>query len=285
MNTYNISEFIKYLNIDGAKNNAIQIIKYDEHQNIRVKSESVLIDFYMFAVKSDIESDIDYGQTAYDENNTFLYMDKPKSEIQWDVKRPFSGYNLLIEPKLFNRSALGEVFPNYNAHDALFLTKDEELLLKDIYEKAYLENSKSMPSTEILVSYTRLILSYAKTFYTRQFETRRKIYNKIVADFYQNLESYYANSDEFMELPNVAYFAEKSNHSANYFGDVIKHFTDKSPLEIIHEHIITIAKNRLRNSDLTVSQIGYSLGFEYPTYFTRFFKNKTGVTPNNFRNQ
>lgn len=273
------------MNIDGAKNNAIQIIKYDEHQNIRLKSEPVLIDFYMFAVKSDLESDIDYGQTDFDENDAFLYMDKPESEILWDVKRPFSGYNLLIEPKLFNRSALGEVFPNYNAHDALFLTEDEEILLKDIYEKAYLETCKSKPSNEILLSYTRLILSYAKAFYERQFETRRQIYNKIVADFYENLASYYDGQDEFVELPSVAKFAEKSNHSSNYFGDVIKHFTGKSPLELIHEHIITIAKNKLQNPDLTVSQIGYSLGFEYPTYFTRFFKKKTGITPNNFRNQ
>ena len=283
--TYNIPDFLNYLNIEGGKSNSVAVIKYDENQKMRLRSGLVSIDFYMLAIKAGIEGDVDYGQTDLDESSSFLYMDQPKSELQWNVAKPFSGYNFLIDRWLFNKYALGINFPNYEGHEALFLTVDEEILLKDIFEKTYSEYRKEKFSTDILVSYARLIFSYADAFYERQFETRRSLYNQIVADFYQNLESYYDEQGEYVELPNVAFFASRSNHSPNYFGDVIKHFTGNSPLEIIHEHIIKTAKEKLRDPNLTVSQIGYSLGFEYPTYFTRFFKNKTGITPNKFRNR
>lgn len=133
MKTYNIPEFLTYLNIKGGKSNSVAIIKYDENQKMRLKSDLVSIDFYMLAIKAGIEGEIDYGQTDFDESSSFLYMDQPKSELQSNVAKPFSGYNFLIDSRLFNKYALGTNFPNYDNHEALFLTTDEEILLKDIF--------------------------------------------------------------------------------------------------------------------------------------------------------
>lgn len=140
-------------------------------------------------------------------------------------------------------------------------TEAEEILLKDIFEKAYSEYHKDRLSMDVLAAYARLILSYVNAFYERQFETRSKLYNEIVTDFYQNLETYYDDRREVVELPNVAYFADKSNHSPNYFGDVIKHFTGSSPSELIHDHVLATARKKLLDNHLTINQIAYSLGF------------------------
>jgi AraC-like DNA-binding protein len=43
------------------------------------------------------------------------------------------------------------------------------------------------------------------------------------------------------------------------------------------------AKNILNNTDHSVSEIAYSLGFEYPQYFSKLFKQKTGQTPLEYR--
>jgi YesN/AraC family two-component response regulator len=69
----------------------------------------------------------------------------------------------------------------------------------------------------------------------------------------------------------------------HYLGDTIKHYTGKSALNIIHEHIIEEAKILLTASNKTVSEICYMLGFEYPTYFSRLFKKKTNLSPSDFR--
>jgi len=55
--------------------------------------------------------------------------------------------------------------------------------------------------------------------------------------------------------------------------------------DLIHYYLIEEAKSLLLNSDKSVSELAYSLGFEYPQYFSRLFKSKTGMTPGEFRNK
>ena len=72
--------------------------------------------------------------------------------------------------------------------------------------------------------------------------------------------------------------------SPNYFGDLIRKETGKSPKEYIQTKSINIAKEMLWQSKMSISEIGYALGYQYPQYFTRAFKTATGLTPNEYRN-
>jgi AraC-like DNA-binding protein len=63
------------------------------------------------------------------------------------------------------------------------------------------------------------------------------------------------------QLPAVHFFADKLNLSTNYFGDLIKHHTGKTPSEIIQNKIIM--EVQLMSTDKTIAEIGYDLGFEY----------------------
>ena len=283
--THNIPNFLKYLNIDSYKSDAINVSKYDEYKNLKLKSKSIGIDFYCLAIKSNFGKNINYGQTSYDKSDSCLFLDRPDAILEWNLTKPLSGYQILISTELFNKYARDYNFIDYDNHETLFLTEDEKKITIDIFEKAYSEYQKSNFSIKILVSYANLILAYTHSFYERQFETRSKIYNQVVADFYENLDLYFGDRKERQALPTVSFFAQKCNLSPNYFGDVIKHFTGSSPLEHIHDRIITIAKHKLRQPHLTVREIAYSLGFDYPSYFTRFFKQKTGITPTDFRDR
>jgi AraC family transcriptional regulator, transcriptional activator of pobA len=84
-------------------------------------------------------------------------------------------------------------------------------------------------------------------------------------------------------LPGVSYFARKLNLSASYLCDRLKKETGKTTKEYLQIQIIETAKNKLLNSKETVNEIAYSLGFEYPQYFNRLFKLKTGMTPIEYR--
>ncbi len=166
----------------------------------------------------------------------------------------------------------------------MLLTDRESKILYDLFIKAYEEYQQDDFSQDVLVSYATLILSYTQTFYERQFEARSKTYNKVVADFYEQLDQYFENNNK-EEFSTVAWFANRANLSVNYFGDVIKHFTGQSPIEHIHQYIILVAKKQLRETKLTINEIAYSLGFEYPTYFTRFFRQKTGISPKDMKSK
>ncbi len=84
-------------------------------------------------------------------------------------------------------------------------------------------------------------------------------------------------------LPSVAYCADRLHLSANYFGDLIKKETGKSAQEYIQAKLIDVAKERIFDIDKSISQISYELGFKYPQHFTRLFKQKMGMTPNEYR--
>ena len=97
--------------------------------------------------------------------------------------------------------------------------------------------------------------------------------------------NFYIKSGKARELgtPQVSYFAEEQHLSPNYFGDLVKRETGRSAYEHIQARLIEVAKERIFDPEKTLSEIAYELGFKYPQHFTRFFKNKVGHSPNEFR--
>jgi len=59
------------------------------------------------------------------------------------------------------------------------------------------------------------------------------------------------------------------------FPDLLKKETGMNAQDHIHYYLVEEAKNILINSDKSVGEIAYSLGFEYPQYFSKLFKQKT----------
>ena len=71
--------------------------------------------------------------------------------------------------------------------------------------------------------------------------------------------------------------------SPKYLSDLLRKETGQSTQDHIHYYIIEKAKNRLLNSKESTSEIAYALGFEYPQYFSKIFKKKTTMSPNDYR--
>lgn len=107
-----------------------------------------------------------------------------------------------------------------------------------------------------------------------------------LARFEQLLDDYFQSDLPMQDgLPSVKYFADKICLSPNYFGDMLKKETGKAPQERIQEKVIELAKEHIVNTDKTVSEIAYTLGFQYPQHLCRVFKKRTGCTPNEYRLQ
>ena len=84
-------------------------------------------------------------------------------------------------------------------------------------------------------------------------------------------------------LPSVQYCAEQLHLSSNYFGDLIKKETGKSPQEHIQLKLIDTAKEKIFDPSKSISEVAYELGFKYPQHFTRLFKKVVGCSPNEYR--
>ncbi|UIR54834.1 helix-turn-helix domain-containing protein [Sphingobacterium sp. SRCM116780] len=238
--------------------------------------------------------DLKYGCNYYDYQEGTLVFISPGQVIdvenKVDVYQPM-GHGLVFHPDLIKGTSLAKSineysFFNYKTNEALHLSERERKIVFDCFSKIEYELSQSVDkhSKKLIASNIELFLNYCERFYDRQFITRENANKGILEHFEEFLNGYFL-SDNPTELgvPSVAYFADKMNLSANYFGDLIKKETGKSAQEYIQNKIIDEAKNKIFDGDKTINEIAYELGFKYPQHFSRFFKKIVGQSPNEFR--
>ena len=148
-----------------------------------------------------------------------------------------------------------------------------------------IEQNIDKHSKTLIVSNIELFLNYCQRFYDRQFITR-SIVNKDILVRFENLLDDYFKSGKAQDsgLPTVTWCAEELHLSANYFGDLIKKETGNTAMDYIQSRVIDEAKTRIYDVSKTINEISTELGFKYQQHFTRLFKQKTGVTPVEYRN-
>ena len=113
---------------------------------------------------------------------------------------------------------------------------------------------------------------------------RQHVHKGVLERFEHLLNDYFGSEKpQTVGLPSVAYCADELNLSPNYFGDLVKKETGKTAQEYIQSKLIDIAKEKIFDTNKTVSQIAYELGFKYPQHFARLFKQRVGSTPLEFR--
>ena len=201
------------------------------------------------------------------------------------------GWGLFFHPDLIRGTSLGKAikeytFFSYETNEALHLSDKEKQTLYDIVQKIDMELSENIDrhSQKLIVSNIELLLNYCTRYYDRQFITRKAANSDILSKTEDILTEYFQSADLNKKgLPTVKYLAEKVHLSANYLSDLLKRETGMNAQDHIHYYLIEEAKNMLLNSDQSVGELSFALGFEYPQYFSRLFKAKTGMTPLEYR--
>ncbi|MDJ1469267.1 helix-turn-helix domain-containing protein [Xanthocytophaga flava] len=82
---------------------------------------------------------------------------------------------------------------------------------------------------------------------------------------------------------SVAEYADLLFISSRTLSDITKQVLNKTPSQMIQERIILEAQRLLLHSNMNVNQIGYRLGFDDPSYFVKYFKKHTQLSPSEFR--
>jgi len=236
-----------------------------------------------------------YGCQPYDYDDGTLVFVSPGQIYGIDSEgkaiKP-SGYALIFHPDLIKGTHLGKIikeysFFSYQVHEALHLSKKERKTIVDSLEKIAEEIDQNIDkhSKTLIVSNIELFLNYCMRFYDRQFITRNNVNKDILVRFENLLDEYFAQGKAVIAgLPSVAYCADRLHLSPNYFGDLIKKETGNTALDYIQGKLIDEAKGRIFDAGKSINDIAGELGFKYQQHFTRLFKQKTGMTPNEYRN-
>jgi len=250
-------------------------------------------DFYTIFLKKIHCGDLRYGLHNYDyEEGTLIFL-APGQVIGQNGDEFYQpqGIALVFHPDLIAGTSLGKNigdyhFFSYAVNEALHLSEQERKIIQDFFSKIEyeLQHAIDKHSKQLIVSNIELFLNYCTRFYDRQFITRENVNKGVLERFEQLLDSYFSSDKpQNIGLPSVSWCADELNLSTNYFGDLIKKETGVSAQEYIQSKVINVAKERIFDNSKSISEIAYDLGFKYPQHFTRLFKQKTGVTPNEYR--
>ena len=256
--------------------------------------ERMMFGFYAIFLKDVKCGDMIYGRQTYDyQEGTIVCLAPGQITGIKNNGQKFQpkGLALCFHPDLIHGTSLGKnmkeySYFSYDVHEALHISEEERALFKDCLDKINNEinGATDRLSKRLIARNIELLLDYCLRFYERQFATRANVNHDILSRFDNTLDQYLESpKTSQLGLPTVKYCANVLCLSPNYFGDLIKKETGITAQEYIQHKIIETAKEHILDPTTSISQVAYTLGFQYPQHFTRMFKRVTGVTPNEFR--
>jgi len=273
----------------------VDFSKIEKHE--KIEEIKLTCGFYSVMFKNHCANKLKYGKEYYDFQEGTLMCIAPNQIITIEndansENADIVGWGLFFHPDLIRGTSLGNkikeyTFFSYEVNEALHLSDKEKQTLWDCVDKLENELSENIDlhSQNLITSNIELLLNYCARYYDRQFITRKKVNTNLLTKFETILNSYFnSNDQQYKKLPSVKYFAELLFLSPNYLSDLLKKETGKTAQEYLHYYLIEEAKNNLLNTNDPINEIAFNLGFEYPQYFSKLFKSKTGMTPLAYRN-
>jgi AraC family transcriptional regulator, transcriptional activator of pobA len=293
-----LSEFHRLLSIAPPMHPLISVVHVSELHAINSDVwKKFTTDFYTISLKNDIQSKIKYGQNYYDFDRGTMIFTAPKQVQSVEVetidtfnKTSGSGYLLMFHSDFFAKHPLATninkySFFSYSVNEALHLSEKEKNNVIAIFQKIEEEYQHVDRHTQgVILAQIEVLLQYSSRFYERQFITRKVVNDDLLTKTERLINDYF-NSEMGLRsgLLTVEYLAGQLNLSSSYLSDALRSLTGQSAQQHIHEKLIEKAKEYLTATNLSVSEIAYNLGFGRSQSFNKLFKNKTEMSPLEFR--
>ena len=290
-----ISEYRRLYALPKPEHPQVSLINFrDISSDTKRVAGNFAFNFYSVVIKKGIKGKLRYGQNYYDFDEGVMSFLAPGQMISLDEldEMPRSGWLLIFHPDFLRNYPLGRKikeygFFSYAVNEALHLSGSEEKMIEAIMKNIAREYRSAIDSfsQDVIISLLELLLNYSNRFYNRQFITRKNASSDLLSGLEELLEDYF-NGEKVRKfgLPTVKYVADKLNISPNYLSDMLRSLTGQSTQQHIHDKLIEKAKEILTGTSLSVGEIAYKLGFETPQSFNKLFKNKTEVSPLEYRN-
>lgn len=286
-----VEEYASIFGCPAVRHPLFSICRLAEVKDYVPLGGPVRMNLYTITIKDGTTCNASYGWRNYDFSSGAMNFFAPGQLHSWEVKtenRDRWGWLIAFHPDFIRKYPLdGKIgrlkFFSYDVSEALHISDMERHMMENILvdmENEYRQNIDAH-TQDIIVSQLDVLLNYSRRFYARQFRTRGSVEPDIVTRvrflFQKHIE------EHRREFISVNVIASELNMSAHYLSDLLRNQTGMNTQQHIHAFLVERAKSMLATTQLSVSEIAYGLGFEYPQHFSRLFKNKTGITPLEFR--
>ena len=215
----------------------------------------IRIDYGVYALflKNGVNCTLKYGREKYDYQEGTIVSFSPGQTVEVDMDTDVTApdvIGLMFHPDLIYGTLLGERihdygFFEYSQREALHLSESERELFLECLEKIGREVMHPVDnhSADLISANINLLLEYLNRFYDRQFITRHKVNNEVVAKFERELRRYFDSGKCREGLPTVAYFAglfrRPYTQGAGHIGqgcDFLTHDFDSQAAPCFHRH-------------------------------------------------
>jgi AraC family transcriptional regulator, transcriptional activator of pobA len=226
------------------------------------------------------------------ELNANIIFNSPYQLISWNIVNDWKGYYLMFTQDYLSQSNL-----NINLLlDFPFLKLDEVKPIRipnEYLEKVQINfeniieeyNSANSDKFKFIDNYLSLILHQIKRFsegsQSHFFASGQNRNSEInLVSRYQALIEGKLNSENVnLEYLSTSFYSKELNIHPNYLNAIVKRVSGLTAKQMIQDKIVLTAKALLIQSNLSVKEIAYKLGYEEATHFSSFFKKNTGFTP------
>lgn len=195
-----------------------------------------------------------------------------------------AGYFCLFTEEFINRDL--SMF-KIGSNPVFFVNQQQQDFISSIFQNMLREfSSDYIHKYDLIKNYINLILHEAmKMQPTVSYFQHQNAATRITTSFLELLDRQFPvdSPQHALTLKTAAQFAEMLSVHVNHLNHAVREVTGKTTTEHITARVIEEAKALLKHTTWSVSEIAFSLGYEYPTYFNNLFKKQTGVTPRSLR--
>ncbi len=271
-----------------------------EDSLIIIENDRPDIDFFKYPCRIDSlvalvclsgEMTININLNEYHIQPGTMILNLPANIVQLNSEQQCSFYGISVTRSFFEKVQinLSDIIPVYSQlrnEPCLRLSKDEiEIfckfisLIKLISQST--EGSKKMETLQnlgaaLIWQLYDLILNYTPVSKNENKKNRQEI---IFGRFIALLSQYH------MQERSVTFYAEQLCITPKYFSTLVKKLSGKSAAQWIDNYVILEAKNLLKYSDMSIQEIAYQLNFSTQSFFGKYFKHQTGMSPTEYRNK
>jgi AraC-like DNA-binding protein len=174
-----------------------------------------------------------------------------------------------------------DVFRIFNIQgefSCLQVNEENSKSLSAVYHLMEEEYQKDTANLTMLKALLKVLLLKLIQFKEHHF-TLQDLHEKRVYEFMMLLEVHYLSER------TADFYAEKLGISAKRLNQILKEKLNKTAVQLIHDRVILEAKRQIIHSEITMKEIAFKLGFQDRSYFSRFFKQNTGQTPQEFQSK
>lgn len=235
-------------------------------------------DFFLFLLVEQGSGTHTIDFTSYPTEAGQLHLLFPEQVHQWDLNEDFLAWQLMIRREAFETLDL-PVIP-YRRHPVFSLPAETFSLLRAELMAIREELRRRPLSPDVILLRCRLMARLVSR------EAEQRFDDLSVYRLTPVLLRYQALVDaRFRQEKSVAFYAEQLHLTANYLNILCRRHLGATALSVIRNRVTLEASRLLQATDHSVKEIAFTLGFDDPANFSHFFKNQTGTTPREFREQ